>query len=263
MLSSCLVFLFCVNAFVVAFVPSTNGVRQYTLLKILNFLEKEDIPINIYKKENPFVGRISSVTDLVKGDENGHVKHVVIEHKGKMPFVEGQSIGVIPSPTEKVRLYSISSSRYGDTMDGNTVSLCIRRAVTKDPISLNISKTGICSNFLCDSCVGDEINLIGPCGKTMILPDSSLSNDIIMVGTGTGVAPYRGFMKRLFFEKTNASQKFKSLAWMILGFPNSDSILYKSEWDELLSKVSADNLRISYALSRDINVSCLNSVSLY
>lgn len=31
-----------------------------------------------------------------------------------------------------VRLYSIASSRYGDYMDGNTTSLCVRRATYWD-----------------------------------------------------------------------------------------------------------------------------------
>lgn len=32
-----------------------------------------------------------------------------------------------------VRLYSIASSRYGDSFDGNTTSLCVRRATYWDP----------------------------------------------------------------------------------------------------------------------------------
>ena len=31
------------------------------------------------------------------------------------------------------RLYSIASTRYGDTFDGKTTSLCVRRAVFTDP----------------------------------------------------------------------------------------------------------------------------------
>lgn len=51
---------------------------------------------------------------------------------GKIPFVEGQSYGVIPPGTKinskgkevphGTRLYSIASTRYGDNFDGNTVS---------------------------------------------------------------------------------------------------------------------------------------------
>ena len=48
------------------------------------------------------------------------------------------------------RLYSIAATRYGDAYDGNTTSLCVRRATywdaekgAEDP-----EKKGLCSNFL-------------------------------------------------------------------------------------------------------------------
>lgn len=63
------------------------------------------------------------------------------------------------------RLYSIAASRYGDTFDGKTTSLCVRRATfwdseknEEDP-----EKKGICSNFLCDAKAGDEIKMTGLC----------------------------------------------------------------------------------------------------
>ncbi len=61
------------------------------------------------------------------------------------------------------RLYSIAATRYGDTFDGKTTSLCVRRAEywcpemkANDP-----AKKGICSNFLCDAKPGDEITMTG------------------------------------------------------------------------------------------------------
>jgi ferredoxin--NADP+ reductase len=62
-----------------------------------------------------------------------------------------------------VRLYSIASSRYGDEFDGKTTTLCVRRAVYNDPETgkEDPAKKGICSNFLCDAKVGDEIMMTG------------------------------------------------------------------------------------------------------
>lgn len=61
------------------------------------------------------------------------------------------------------RLYSIASTRYGDNFDGNTTSLCVRRATywdeemgKEDP-----AKKGICSNFLCDAKKGQKIAMTG------------------------------------------------------------------------------------------------------
>ena len=53
----------------------------------------------------------------------GEVYNIVIDHGGKMPYLEGQCLGVIPpginDKTGKVhlnRLYSIASTRHGDDM---------------------------------------------------------------------------------------------------------------------------------------------------
>lgn len=74
-----------------------------------------------------------------------------------------------PGAPNTVRLYSIASTRYGDSFDGRTASLCVRRAVYYDPETgkEDPSKKGICSNFLCDSKPGDKIQITGmqPCKK--------------------------------------------------------------------------------------------------
>jgi hypothetical protein len=62
-----------------------------------------------------------------------------------------------------VRLYSIASSRYGDSFDGNTTTLCVRRATYWDPEmgKDDPAKKGICSNFLCDAEPGTEVVMTG------------------------------------------------------------------------------------------------------
>lgn len=63
------------------------------------------------------------------------------------------------------RLYSIASSRYGDSFDGQTTTLCVRRATYWDP-EMNAedpAKKGLCSNFLCDAVPGQEIMMTGAC----------------------------------------------------------------------------------------------------
>merc|ERR1719258_8014 len=81
------------------------------------------------------------------------------------------------------------------------------------------------------------------------MPEEKADTDYIMVATGTGIAPYRSFLRRLFTEKTPAGDAFKGTAWLFLGVANSDALLYDDEWQAML-KSHPDNFRLDYALSR-------------
>merc|ERR1712083_149115 len=205
------------------------------------------------------IGKITSVKRIVGAEATGETCHIIMDHEGKMPYWEGQSYGVIPpglnpknGKPNSVRLYSIASSRYGDDMKGTTTSLCVRRATywcpelkAEDP-----AKKGVCSNYLCDASPGDDIKLTGPSGKVMLIPEKEAKVDLIMVATGTGIAPYRSFIRRPFVENTPFGEVYKGLAWLFLGVANTDALLYDDEWQQVL-KEYPDNFRVDYALSRE------------
>merc|ERR1712110_847379 len=141
---------------------------------------------------------------------------------------EGQSIGIIaPGPDKKgetpakIRLYSIASSAVGDFEDSKTVSLCVKRVVEVDGDHANREVgedkadkagtafpenkvyRGVCSNFINDLSPGDEVNITGPTGAEMLLPEEDDCN-IIMLATGTGIAPMRSYCRLLFHDKAGA-----------------------------------------------------------
>jgi ferredoxin--NADP+ reductase len=128
----------------------------------------------------------------------------------------------------------------------------VRKSTYIDPLTNHEdhSKKGICSSFLCDAKVGDLVHLTGPTGKTMLLSETPPTTDIILVATGTGVAPFRSFLRRLFVEDTPAARDFQSFAWLFLGAANQDSLLYADEWQRL-TKEFPDRFRWTYALSRE------------
>jgi sulfite reductase alpha subunit-like flavoprotein len=65
----------------------------------------------------------------------------------------------------------------------------------------------------------------------MLMPEGeTFDADLIMVATGTGIAPYRSMIRRLFVEKTPAAEAYKGQAWLFLGVANSDALLYDDEW---------------------------------
>ena len=78
-------------------------------------------------------------------------------------------------------------------MQGKTLTLCVRRSVYMDEVTgLEVpDKKGVCSNFLCDAQPGDEVALTGPFGRNFLLPERAPEKDVILVATGTGVAPFR------------------------------------------------------------------------
>eukprot|EP00200_Dunaliella_tertiolecta_P002447 CAMPEP_0202342650 /NCGR_PEP_ID=MMETSP1126-20121109/3128_1 /ASSEMBLY_ACC=CAM_ASM_000457 /TAXON_ID=3047 /ORGANISM="Dunaliella tertiolecta, Strain CCMP1320" /LENGTH=340 /DNA_ID=CAMNT_0048933645 /DNA_START=86 /DNA_END=1108 /DNA_ORIENTATION=- len=223
-------------------------------------LEKGELPMNTYNNKAPFIAKVKSVERIVGPKATGETCHIIIEHDGKVPFWEGQSYGVIPPGTKVnargkemphgVRLYSIGSSRYGDFFDGKTTSLCVRRATYWDPETQkeDPAKAGICSNFLCDAKPGQEIQLTGPTGKVLLMPPEE-NAVLICVATGTGIAPYRAFWRRCFYENV-PNYKFNGLFWLFMGVANSDAKLYDNEIQEMAATYP-DNFRVDYALSRE------------
>ncbi len=229
----------------------------------LEYLDSDgNLPVNFAKPNSPVKATLLGRTRIISEDAPGDIQHIILRLPEGMHYVEGQSLSVIPPGIDpknnkkySPRLYSIASTRYGDILDGNTVSLCVRRAEYYDPATglVDPTKKGVCSNMLCDATPGVLIDVAGPVGKTMLLP-SDPNADVIMVATGTGIAPFRGFMHRLFMEETVARHMFGGTAWLVLGVPTTGGLLYQEEFDAMLSNASAGSgtLKIDYAISREM-----------
>jgi len=255
-----------------------------TKKKGVKVVHGKEIPWNIFMPKAPYKGKViandfhpQTITQDT-GDANWETAHVTFDHGGKVPYLEGQSIGVIaPGPDKKgetpakIRLYSIASSAVGDCQDSKTVSLCVKRVVELDGkfanrevgedkpdkagtgFPKNKVYRGVCSNHICDMTVGDDVMITGPTGAEMLLPDEPNSN-IIMLATGTGIAPMRSYMRLLFHDKAgeaaDGSRKHKGLAWLFMGVPYSKSLLYDDEHRDYVAKYPGQ-FRYDYAVSRE------------
>ncbi|MEC4983177.1 MAG: phycobilisome linker polypeptide [Oscillatoria sp. PMC 1068.18] len=215
---------------------------------------KKEVPVNIYRPKTPFVGKCLENTELVSEGGIGTVRHLTFDLSGgDLWYLEGQSIGIVPPGEDengkphKLRLYSIASTRHGDRGDDQTISLCVRQLEYKHP-ETDETVYGVCSTFLCNLEEGGDVAITGPVGKEMLLPDDEDAN-IIMMATGTGIAPFRAYLWRMFKEK-HEDYKFKGFAWLIFGIPKTANILYKEEL-EALQQEFPDNFRITYAISRE------------
>lgn len=118
-------------------------------------------------------------------------------------FLEGQNIGVlVPGPHEfgnktHHRYYTIANARALD--HGVELELLVRRCFYIDEVS-GEQYPGVASNHLCDAREGDRITLTGPYRSPFRIPADPTSN-LLMLGTGTGVAPFRAFLRRIYEEQ--------------------------------------------------------------
>jgi len=216
-----------------------------------------DVPVNLYKPKNPFLGTVTENYSLLGEGAIGRVNHITFDLSGGDPqlhYVEGQSIGIIPDGEDangkphKLRLYSIASTRHGDNLQDNTVSLCVRQLqYEKDGETIN----GVCSTFLCDIDPGAKVRITGPVGKEMLLPDDEEAN-VIMLATGTGIAPMRTYLRRMFepTEREKNGWNFRGKAWLFMGAPTTANLLYDADFNHYQSQFP-DNFRYTKAISRE------------
>ena len=135
------------------------------------------------------------------------------------------------------RLYSIASSP--DAVPGQ-VSLCVG-AVRYT--SYDRARNGVCSTFMADRVrPGDKVKVFVHSNKNFRLPEDG-ATPIIMVGPGTGIAPFRAFWQQRVADKATGPM------WLFFGNPyKATDGCYE---DELAELVDAGKLKLSVAWSRD------------
>jgi len=213
-------------------------------------------PVNLYKPKDPYVGTVLGNYSLLADGAIGRVNHITFDlSEGNLHYVEGQSIGIIPDGVDangkpnKLRLYSIASTRHGDNLEDKTVSLCVRQLqYEKDGDTI----FGVCSTFLCDIEPGAKVKITGPVGKEMLLPTDQEAN-VIMLATGTGIAPMRAYLRRMFDpgeRAKNPDYAFRGKAWLIMGVPTTANLLYEDDFQSYLAEYP-DNFRYTKAISRE------------
>ncbi|MEO7757374.1 MAG: assimilatory sulfite reductase (NADPH) flavoprotein subunit [Dokdonella sp.] len=134
------------------------------------------------------------------------------------------------------RLYSIASSRRSV---GDEVHLTVANVAYE---AFGHAHAGAASSFLTSGEDGARVPVFIESNDRFHLPDAD--TDVIMIGPGTGVAPFRAFVQ----ERHEAGARGRN--WLFFGNRHfHDDFLYQTEWQDALRKGALH--RLDLAFSRD------------
>lgn len=135
------------------------------------------------------------------------------------------------------RLYSIASSQSEVETE---VHLTV--ALVEDERH-DAARFGGASHFLASAQEGTQVKVYVEPNKHFRLPENP-ETPVIMIGPGTGVAPFRAFMQE------RVAQGIQGDSWLFFGNPHFEQdFLYQTEWQQYLK--NGDLSRIDVAFSRD------------
>ncbi len=151
--------------------------------------------------EKRYTAVVKNTSRLTPPDTE-EVREIVLQVKDPEFECEvDQSFGVLTKATGDFgntlhhRLYSVAD--LPKRIKGNPqLTLLVKRCFYVDDFS-GEKYPGIASNYLCDRKKGDEITLTGPFKLPFTVPEDKTAN-LILIGMGTGIAPFRAFIKHIY-----------------------------------------------------------------
>lgn len=141
--------------------------------------------------------------------------------------------------SQSPRLYSISSSPNAHGENKIHITVSKNQFTVEDE-----ERYGLCSEFLTDLDEGHEIDFFIQRAKHFKLPEDN--KDVIMIGPGTGVAPFRSFLAER--DATGASGK----NWLFFGEQHFvTDFLYQAEVQNYLESGVLSNLDLAFSRDTD------------
>ncbi len=156
-----------------------------------------------YPKEPRYDAKVLSTERITDEGADAEVRELVLEvDRDEFNFEIGQSIGVLAEgPKEfggalRQRLYTVADtpSAAGDAKP--QIRLVVRRCDYIDDYS-GEQYAGVNSNYICDRKPGDTLSITGPFGLPFTVPEDKQAN-LLLIGLGTGIAPFRAFVKHIY-----------------------------------------------------------------
>jgi sulfite reductase alpha subunit-like flavoprotein len=128
------------------------------------------------------------------------------------------------------RLYSVLDVEQ--KKDGTTeFAICVRRCFYVDEFN-GERYDGVASNYLCNLRAGEGMEFVGPVSHPFNMPDDKSTN-LLMIGMGTGIAPFRGLVRQIYEKLGGWQGKVRlffgarsGLELLYMNDENSDLALY-------------------------------------
>ena len=153
-----------------------------------------------FNTEKKFLATVKKTERLTPANTE-EVREIVLEAQPDFNVKVDQSFGVLVKSSGEFgntfhhRLYSVAD--LPEKKNGNPlITMLVKRCSYVDDFSGELYD-GVASNYLCDRRVGDEITLTGPHSLPFVVPEDKTAN-LILVGMGTGIAPFRAFVKHIY-----------------------------------------------------------------
>ena len=161
-----------------------------------------------------YTARLLNKALLSEPSQCYHLEFEVAELE-RFSFEAGQFVSMIAQDSHgkhQTRAYSIASAPRENYFD-----LCLNRV-----------ENGFFSNLLCDLDLGATVQFHGPHGLFVLRPPLS---DTMMIATGTGVAPMRGFVEHLF-PAENEDRSEGNHFWLMYGTRHESEIYYQRYFEK-------------------------------
>ena len=158
-----------------------------------------------YPKEPRFSATVLKSEPINDEGADVEVRELVLEvDRPEFHFDIGQSIGVLVEGPKEFggsvhhRLYTVADTPKADSKSKPELTIVVRRCNYIDDYS-GEEYQGVSSNYLCDRRPGDELTITGPFGLAFKVPENKNAN-LLLIGLGTGIAPFRAFLKHIYQE---------------------------------------------------------------
>jgi sulfite reductase (NADPH) flavoprotein alpha-component len=196
-----------------------------------------------FSRLQPVTAELKEIVNLNDRGSNKETFHIELKLEAPLAYAPGDSAGIImPKQADgsdlTPRLYSIASA---PAQHPDEVHLTVAHAsYTRSDGTVGY---GVCSHYLSQLKPGDTFPIYIQRNLRFRLPEDE-SRDIIMVGPGTGIAPFRAFVQE------RAERGGSGRNWLFFGDQHAHcDFLYQAEWQEFLGQGSLH--RLNAAFSRD------------